>query len=378
MLRPETNIQMVSDIAESEYVKDYTYSISSNYEAVNFSLVEVEESSMGNRMGMEIPDRVTGINSYAFLPGVESNVIEISEGTYFDENTDNKIMISYELAELNDFIVGSVLEMKNTETEEIYSYEVIGIFMSSESGYENDLYMNIESATNLMGSTQYNSGDFSVSSVVYYLNNPENVDLFIEEANDKYDLDELSLILDIDNSAYEQMAGPLESVGSFSNTILVVVIIAAILIIALIINNNIKDRKYEMGVLMSLGATKKNIIGQIFVELVIVATVGFILSIGTSSLIAGGLSSSLLENQLEMSEEQSDNNFGRPSMGNMRNPVSVNNSDVEVIDEIDVNVTAGEYVMLFTIGYVIILVAMGLPSINIMKYESKTILTGRE
>ncbi len=383
--RPEINSDMVKDIATSEYVKDYTYSINASFEAENFNLIESDSENTG-KSGMmdsiERPGTVTGINSYAFIPGVESNIIEITEGTYFDETTDDSVIISYELAEENDLVVGDVLELKNTETEEIYSYEIIGIFIASEEGYENSIYMNIESASNLLTEEDYNNGDYAVSSVIYYLNNPENVDKFIDEASEKYDLEEMILTLDIDNSAYEQMAGPLESVGSFSTTIMIVVIIAAVLIIALIINNNIKDRKYEMGVLMSLGATKLNIIGQILLELIVVATVGFVLSIGTSSIIANVMSDSLLSNQLEMNEEQSENNFGRPSGGNMMGGIfTVGNNasnDVEVIDEIDVNVSATEYLTLFLLGYGVVIVAMSMPAINIMKYEPKTILTGRE
>ncbi len=383
--RPEINSNMVEDIANSEYVKDYTYSLYASFEAENFSLIESDTENSGNSGmmgGIERPDTITGVNSYAFIPGVESNIIEITEGTYFDETADDSIIISYELAEENEVAVGDILELKNTETEEIFSYEIIGIFMASEEGYENSIYMNIESASKLLTEEDYNNGDYTVSSVIYYLNNPENVDKFIDEASEKYDLEEMSLTLDIDNSAYEQMAGPLESVGSFSTTIMIVVIIAAVLIIALIINNNIKDRKYEMGVLMSLGATKLNIIGQILLELVVVATVGFILSIGTSSIIANAMSDSLLSSQLEMNEEQSTNNFGRPSGGSMMGggmtAMQGSNSDVEVIDEIDVNVSAAEYLTLFLLGYGVVIVAMSMPAINIMKYEPKTILTGRE
>ncbi len=384
MLRPDTNLEMVNSIANSEYVKDYTYGVTATYEPVNFELIESdeEESGFGAMMGdREIPNMITGINSYAFLPGVMNNLFEITEGTYFDETTDDSLIISYELAEANDLVVGDILELQNIESAESFEYEIIGIFLASEEGYENDIYMNIESTENLLTEESYNNGDYAVNSVIYYLNNPEDTDKFIAEANDKYDFESLSLTLDIDNTAYEQMAGPLESVGSFASTILVVVIIAAVLIIALIINNNIKERKYEVGVLMSLGSTKKNIVGQLLVELVVVATVGFILSMATSSLIAGGLSDSLLDSQLEMSQEASENNFGRPTGGmNMgsRNPISNSAQNVEVIDEIDVSVTGAEYVGLFTIGYIIILVALFFPSIGIMRYEPKTILTGRE
>ncbi len=379
--RPTTNVTMVEDLATSEYVKDYTYNISASFEPNNFSLVEQETSGFGG-MGDRMPgNMITGINSYAFISEVESGMYEIVEGTYFDESTDDSVMISYELATLNELSVGSTMEFINQETYEIVSYSVIGIFTSTESGSENSIYMNIESASKLLGSTQYNDGDYAVNGVVYYLNSPEDMEEFIEEANSKYDLEEMSLVLDINNTAYEQMAGPIEQVGGFADTILWVVVIAAVLIIGLIINNSIKDRKYEMGVLMSLGATKKNITGQIFLELIIVATAGFILSIGTSQLIASGLSSSLLDSQLTMSEEASESNFGRPSMGGMSSMGrgdSNMTSDVDAIDEINVSVTISEYFLLFVIGYVISFVAMAIPALNIMKYEPKTILTGRQ
>ncbi len=377
MDRPEINLDMVLDIADSSYVRDLSYSVNVSYEPVNFELIEGDSSNIGDRFGFSIGNRITAYNAFAYIPEVEDNTIEITEGTYFNDTTENGLIISYELAELNELEVGSVLELESSVDGEIYEYEVIGIFLSSSEGLENSIYTNIDSVTDLMDGDIYNNGDFVVSNVVYYLNDPDNVDKFISDSSELYDFEELSLVLDIDSSSYDQMAGPLESVGSFSTTILVVVVLAAILIIALIINNNMKERKYEMGVLMSLGASKMNIIGQLITELVIVVTVGFVLSIGTSSMIASGLSDSLLENQIAMSEESSEANYGRPSMGNMKNPMS-NDSDVEVIDEIDVSVSGFEYLSLFGIGYLIALIAMILPAINIMKYEPKTILTGRE
>ncbi len=379
MSRPQVYKSMVESIANSEYVRDYTYSITASATEVNFTLYETESSDMfgrNDRNGLQI----TGINSYAFIPEVENNTYEITEGTYFDESTNNQIIISYELALLNNLTVGSIIELQNQETLVNYQYEIIGIFTSTQSGSENHIYMNTDSVTNLLTSQQLTDTDYAVNNAVFYLNNPDDVENFIKEANELYDFESLSLVLDIDTTAYDQMAGPIEQVGSFADTILIIVVIAAVIILSLIINNNIKDRKYEMGVLMSLGAKKKNIIGQIFLELAIVATVGFILSIGTSSLIATQLSSNLLEEQLTMEEEISTNNFGRPSggMGSMMNMGNTTNNNVEVIDEINVNISAEEYALLFTIGYLITFLSMTLPAYNIIKYEPKTILTRRD
>ncbi len=393
MARPESTINMVTDIANSEYVKDLTYSLNTSAEPTEITLYETETQGPGGNMGrgQMMSDnisglKVMGINSYVFIPEVESNIMTISEGEYFDETTDDQILISYELAELNSLSVGSIVKLQNSETGEIIEYTVRGIFTANESGYENNIYMNVESAAKLLNSETYNGGDYSVSSVVFTMNNPDETDLFIEEVNNKYDLEELGLTLDIDTTAYDQMVGPIEQVGGFADTILIVVVIAAALIITLIINNSIKSRKYEMGVLMSLGATRRNIIGQILLELIIVATMGFILSIGTSTILANSLSEGLLEDQIQMSEEQSEENFGRPSGQNMGGGMSGtpgtqgndSTADVEAITEIDVSISLNEYLLLFGIGYLISFISMIVPAINIMKYQPKTILTGRE
>lgn len=195
------------------------------------------------------------------------------------------------------------------------------------------------------------------------------------------------LKLDIDSSAYDQMVGPIESVGSFADTVLWIIIIASVLIVTLIINNNTKDRKYEIGVLMSLGGSKKNVISGFLVEFIIIATIGFTLSIGTSYFLANSMGQNLLESQLKQSEEQSQNNFGRPGAGEMGNNFRFGqnelegtnrNDNVEAIDNIDISVGISDYVLLFMIGYLIVGVVMIIPSMNIVKYEPKTILTGRQ
>jgi putative ABC transport system permease protein len=225
------------------------------------------------------------------------------------------------------------------------------------------------------------------------MTNAENADAFIEEINAKYpSLEEDGLSLSIDDSAYEQMVGPITSVGSFATTILVVVIIASIIIVALIVTLNVRERRYEMGVLLSLGATKFNVIGQILAELLIVGTVFFALSIPTSTALAQLMGDSLLDSQVSMSKEEQQDNFGRgnnagrPDMGGgmmmggsgAPGMPSSTNSDVETITEIDVKASPENYLILFAVGYGVLLLALVLPSVNILRYQPKQILSGKE
>ena len=72
------------------------------------------------------------------------------------------------------------------------------------------------------------------------------------------------------------MISSIEGVAKFSNTVLVIVVIASIVVISLMVINSLKDRNYEIGVLLSLGEKRKKIVGQFIIELVIIATFAFI------------------------------------------------------------------------------------------------------
>lgn len=416
--RPTIYVDLVKNIANSSYVKDYTYGINATAEESGFDAIEEEENSSGFggmtiRMGNSMYGNmsIVGINSYAFISQVQDKTMEIIDGDYFDESTDGGCIISNDLATQNGLKVGDTIKLINKEIDmenydprsnedptvtssETIEVKIIGIYdVNADNFNYNTIYMNVETAAKFLKADNYNDdGNYGVENVAYYLTNPEYADAFKEEVNSKYpNLSDDKLKLDINNDAYEQMAGPIESVGSFADTVLWIVIIASILIITLIINNNIKDRKYEIGVLMSLGGTKKNVIGGFLVELIIIGTIGFALSIGTSYFLADTMGKSMLESQVSSANEQSENNFGRPGAGGMGGNRgggfvinggtiggTINNANVETIDNIDVSVSVGDYALLFLIGYLIAGVAMVLPSMNIVKYEPKTILTGRQ
>ena len=418
--RPNIPLSMVESIADSQYTKDFTYTVGGRANSNSFTPVETEEQKMRKQMeemnaqpgnnimvmggGANSDMDIKGINSFAFIPEVESGNIKLSSGEIFDESTDGQIMISYDLANLNDLKVGNQITLTTIalsddgEVDDV-TLTIIGIYDTTTDGFNtNTIYMNPKTAVQFMfgpmaDSETTNPNDPSVESIRYFLTSAEYKDVFLDEANAKFpNLKDDNLKLSIDDTAYQQMVGPIESVGSFATTILWVVMVAATVIITLIVTINVKDRHYEMGVLMSLGAKKRTILGQILIELMLVATVSFILSIPTGTVIAKSMGSSLLDNQIAMSKKQAENNYGRgPNAPGgmttqslrgggpmMSGPISGRQSDAEPISEINVTPTVSDYALLFTTGYIIIILAMVIPSINILRYQPKTILTGKE
>ena len=404
--RPNIPTTLVSSIAKSEYVKDHTYSLNAQAKASGFTVVESETSNGGGgsrqpgaSFGQESTETqldadiaIQGINSYAFISAVQNDTMKLTSGTYFDETTDGQAIISYDLANTNNLAVGDTITLQNIYDSGSHEVKIIGIYdLSEEQGFgssANTIYMNVPTAAKLLSSENYNDGEYSVQNVSFTLTNAEYSEQFITEANKSNpEIVNSSLTLSIDTSAYDQMVGPIESVGSFATTIFWVVIVASIAIIALIVTVNIKERRYEIGVLLSLGASKLNVAGQIVLELVVVGTAAFLMSMGTGTIVANAVGQNLLNNQVAMSEQQTEDNFGRPTGGpggqNMPGRGTMGGgsraqSSVEAIDSIDINPTPADFALLFLVGYGVILAALIVPTWSIVKYQPKTILTGKE
>lgn len=403
--RPTISKELADSVADSDYVKDYTYSISSSANLPDgLEVVETTSQSQSGPSGMMAggPDSdssqttgdmtIQGVNSYAFISYVENDEMEISSGTYFDENSGTGVMVSYDFAEANSLSVDDTIKLTNTSTSTTTEVKIIGIYdVNSDNFNSNTIYTNIDTAAKFLSDEDYNDGDYSVSNVTYYMNDAANADAFVAEMEEKYpEITENNLKLGINDTAHQQMVEPIEQVGSFANIILWAVVIASILIISLIVVLNVKDRRYEIGVLMSLGASKLNIAGQILTELLIVGTIGFILSIGTSGMIASTLGDNLLKSQLESSQQQSEESFGRPGAnvggggsqnrqpGQTGGENSSQSQDTQTISEIDVNQSISDYATVFALGYAVIFLSVIAGSINILKLKPKAILAGKD
>ena len=415
MDRPSVNVETANEIATTytDYIKDYSYEVSASANSNDLEVVETKKgpsfsgfpgmpgsSSSSDDSTLDSDITISGVNAYAYISGVKNETITIKDGTYFDEESTDSVLISYEFAELNSLSVGDTITIKNIYSEDDIKLTIIGIYDSSEERADaNAMYMNTETAAKFLSEDDYNDGNYDVDNVSFYMTNSDNAEEFVNKINEEFtELSENNLKVAVDTSEYDSISGSIESVGSFANTILIIVIVAAVIIITLIVTINVKDRRYEIGVLMSLGAHKKNVIGQIATELVIVGSLGFVLASVTGTVFANSLGGAILDSQTTSSNEQSEKNFGRPGammgmssgsssnsrgsmpnmpdMSNMKEKMQAGRSDQKV--ELNINAEPLDYLLLFVPGYVVIILALILPSISIMRYQPKEILAGKE
>ncbi|MCC5438330.1 ABC transporter permease [Clostridium botulinum] len=407
--RPSLTTDIADTLKDNEHVTQYNYISSSFGLAKNFENVKNEDSS-DDASSEEKPkgmfkmggSDVTTMPEISFSGTIATNLLsdfkdgdsKITEGRGItkDDAGKNVAVIEKNLAKENSLKVGSKIQVASLDENTTLELEVVGIYEANSDESTNDnrnmdflspynkIYMPYDVVSKV--STGDSTNSKNITSAVYFMDNADNIESFKEYAkNKKIDLE--TYTLDANDQLYTQMVGPIENVGSFSKTLVATVSIAGAMILVLIIALSLKDRKYEIGVLLSLGESKFKVISQLIVEVLLVASIAFATSAFTGNLAANKIGDTLLANEIEVTESssaQENQNFGgRGTMavgpGRMNNNVTKN---ADVVKEMDVSVTSKDLEKLAGIGLLIVIASAAIPTISVLRFSPKTILSKRE
>ncbi|MEG1002199.1 ABC transporter permease [Clostridium sp.] len=404
MERTPISIADVNKVLTLNHITGYNITSSTEGVADGFNPITSSESttsqSSNNEFGMKMPsdsNRVMGnvsIDGVLSLDGVSAftsgeSTLTSGTGITSEDKDKNVAVIEKTLAEQNSLKVGDEIKVKSTtNTDEEVKLKVIGIYESTSEINEgamrneamnpyNKIYTPYTVANTLKGSDYKDK----VDSAVFYLDDPVNVDTFLENGKN-LDIDFDKYKLDANSREYEQMIKPIENVASFAKTTVIIVGVCGALILALIIMLSIKERRNEIGILLSLGEKKYKVISQFIVEVLLI----LVLALGTAAVLGNSISN-VMANKLISKEvtavEESKNSVsgemgmpgGEMGIGSFRGPNNIESSKVEVVDDLNVSVTGMDYLEMSGIAILICLIGILLPSISIMKLQPKEILS---
>lgn len=208
----------------------------------------------------------------------------------------------------------------------------------------------------------------SPGRVIYLLDDPLNVDAFV--ADNQSRLGEYTM-LNANNETFKKMARPLDTMSFFANIVVWIVVVNAIVIISLVTALTLKTREYEIGVLLSIGVSKVKIVLQLFLELIIVAFIGFTLASISGSLMAGSVGDMVLDFQTS-SDAQYETDEGYSFINSTDYFTSVTQDDL--LSEYHVSVSPLLIAEIFILGTGVVLIAIVIPSFMIMRLNPKQIL----
>lgn len=297
-------------------------------------------------MGMQSDFSVIGYSSDSAMTDFVSGVASITEGTMFEENTEElNCVISQELATYNDIAVGDTITFTNPNNEdETYQLTVVGIYVNTEANSSsfsmmgataadpaNEIYMSAEalsvltelSESSAVTQTDENTGmDFSSAitatvDATYVLGDVDAYYAFEEEVRD-LGLDESYTVSSTDLTQYESSLLPLETLSTMAGWFLLVVLVIGAVVLVVLNIFNIRERKYEIGVLTAMGMKKIKVALQFLTEIFIVTLVAVIIGAIIGGVVSVPVSNALLQNQIDAQSTQStrfEQNFGRPQSG---------------------------------------------------------------
>ena len=409
-------VEDADELLTLSQIKGYNYYSSTFAIAENFDPIETESSTSimnqpmqggpgGGGGGMSMDDADVSLEGVAFTDTTSDFMdgnAEMVEGVHISDDHLNKnvAIIEETLAEENELEVGDQLKVASTSDEDTtIEVEVIGIYKTSStstgSGMMNFSAMNpynkVYVPYTLVNELKGEDYKDTIESAVYYMNDPADTDSFIEDAEATGAIDTDTFKLDANDQLYQQMVEPINNVASFSKNVVYLVTIAGAIILGLIVMLGIRERKYEMGVLLAIGEKKSKLIGQFIVEILIVAVFALGIASVTGNLAADKIGDQLLSQQVKTGTESVTDPFGGKGMqmgggmppgfetgGNGPGGVGQAQTETAQVDDLDVTVTASDLGKLTGIGLLIAIIATLIPSLSILRLQPKAILSRQD
>ena len=386
-------------IVNSSYVASYdaiaTYEVTSDtlkpYTYVSTGTSNTTDNQ-GNRPGDFVPGSYTSAGDFSFKTFTSVSPTDFTSAT--STLTSGRLatqaeidsgalvaIIEKTMADNNSLKIGDTIELTPTMsgfTTKKVTFTIIGIYTTSSTIDDrmarmvgssllpqNQIYTPFLSLKSI-GYTDTQLKNTILSSGVIKLVDPKNLSLFKAEAATKVTLTYGTL--DFNDQLYNQLAGPIESLGSVSKTLVWIVAAAGASILALITALTVNQRKNEIGILLAVGESKLRIIGQFVVEVAAIAVIAFTLSVFTGTYVGKYISTQTLANYTttQNSNQGGTRIFGQGGFG--QNPTIKTPT-------VDVSLNGIVLIELFASGLLITIISVMIPALYVTRFNPKQILT---
>ncbi|MDA1558880.1 ABC transporter permease [Bacillus cereus] len=364
---PSIEKKEADKLKNSKYLDHYNYLKSVIAELKELHNVEPSGGAQSFGPNNNLNFTLQGVRDFSLLEAAQEKKLKLVEGEGITSKTvgKNVAMIEKKLAEKNNLKVGDKLQIGEVMDEELTTkeLEIIGIYESKEEApsFGGQSFALLEPANQIY--VPYSVMN-SLENAIYSLKDPKDIDAFKEEVK------KLGLPayyeLDAQDNVYKQMIGPIENIASFSKTIVIMVSIAGATILGLIIMLSIKERRKEMGILLSIGEKKWKLMGQLLVEVLCIAVLAFGLSLATGEKVSQKVGDNLLSSEIARNEDKPEDPIAKLS----GNPAA----DVDPVDNIEVSISTEDLGKVGGIGLGIAMLGTILPALSIIRLNPKQIL----
>ena len=277
----EVPMEMARQVQRAHGIKAHNFQTETTAGLPGKQLVDTAGSGVQLDAGIAGEAKVTGATESNLLGEFTGRFYQLEQGKHLTERDQNAALIHKTFAEKNNIKPGDKLDI--TKDGRRVTVTVMGIFsgkgekpavLQSDMA-ENHLITNLAVAQQLTGSQQ-------LTRATYFAENPHQLKSLTDRTKSLPNVDWQKFSLTDNGAAF---AGVLQNITGIQNILTIATIGAAaagLAVLSLVLVFWVRGRLHEIGILLSIGTSKQQIIGQFLAELAIIALVSsvFALAIG--------------------------------------------------------------------------------------------------
>ena len=275
---------------------------------------------------------------------------KLEEGRHIKADDSYVALISKELADKNNLSVGDNIEFITETDVDITdtTFKIIGIFSGTEGMSKSAItpsdipanlgYIDMNSLSELYDSEGYDFLDV-------YTHTPEEAKELMETIKNLPEVKGKTFTFNLNSEDFDLVSTPLSSFGSMVDTTVLVITLIGVFIVILLLVLWTRGRKKEIGILLAVGRSKAEIIGQFLTENIVVTFLSMIVSACLSITFADKIGAYIIQKAGESATDLT---------------VSISTSDM---------------VMVYSIGLVLVCFSVLVASYTVIRLNPKDILS---
>ena len=288
----EVPMDIAQRVQRLDTVKAHNFQAETTAGLPGKQLVDVAGSGVQLDSGIAGEAKVTGATQSDLLGEFTGKFYQLEQGKHLTMHDQNAALIHKTFAEKNNIKPGDKLDI--TKDGRRVTVTVMGIFsgkgekpavLQSDMA-ENHLITNLAAVQQLAGSQQ-------LTRATYFAENPHQLKSLTDRVKSLPHVNWQTFSL-TDNGAV--FAGVLQNIAGVQNMLTIATIGAAaagLVVLSLVLVFWVRGRLHEIGILLSIGASKRQIIGQFLAELAIIASVSLVFALAIGSVASSQISTAL-------------------------------------------------------------------------------------
>lgn len=273
--------------SEKQMVPLSVYEVCKNQKNISFiNRFQHEIGKLQNLKNVEI-DSTLGVDNdvtlYAYDNMEKESYFATSrhkmvKGRTIKASDKNKIVVHQTFASLNNLKINDNIQFKTKNGQ--VSLKIIGIFIDTDARkdvtapllrqHENQMYIDHSAFQEIFPGQGY-------ENISYYVKDPSKSEQIVKKLQQLTHT--TSLQYEVADEQYQEMKQYLNQNRQMSTTIIFISVISGSVIMALILFMWIKNRQKEVGILLSIGNTKTDILLQLCLEVCILSCIALVIAV---------------------------------------------------------------------------------------------------